>query len=48
MLDWTMPAPYTSNVVQTNQSYVCVFVSMSVHLELVSDLTTESFIACLR
>ncbi|XP_064396444.1 uncharacterized protein LOC135343372 [Halichondria panicea] len=33
------------------KSYVCVFVSMSVkavHLELVSDLTTESFIACLR
>ena len=33
------------------KSYVCVFVSLSVkaaHLELVSDLTTESFIACLR
>lgn len=33
------------------KSYVCVFVSMSVkavHLELVSDLSTESFIACLR
>ncbi len=33
------------------KSYVCVFVSMSVkavHLELVSDLTTEAFIACLR
>ena len=32
-------------------SYVCVFVSLSVravHLELVSDLTTDSFIACLR
>ena len=31
--------------------YVCVFISMSVkavHLELVSHLTTESFIACLR
>ena len=31
--------------------YVCVFVSMSVkavHLELVSDLTTDAFIACLR
>ena len=33
------------------KSYVCVFVSMSVkavHLELVSDLSTDSFIACLR
>ena len=33
------------------KSYVCVFVSMSVkavHLELVSNLSTESFIACLR
>ena len=33
------------------KSYVCVFVSMSVkmvHLELVSDLSTASFIACLR
>ena len=33
------------------KSYVCVFVWMSVkavHLELVSDLSTESFIACLR
>ena len=33
------------------KSYVCVFVSLSVkavHLELVSDLTTEAFIACLR
>jgi len=33
------------------KSYVCVFVSMSikaVHLELVSDLSTEAFIACLR
>ena len=33
------------------KAYVCVFVSMSVkavHLELVSDLTTEAFIACLR
>ena len=33
------------------KSYVCIFVSMSVkavHLELVSDLSTESFIACLR
>ena len=33
------------------KSYVCVFVSMSVkavHLELVSDLSTKSFIACLR
>ena len=34
-----------------SKSYVCVFVSVSVkavHLELVSDLTTEAFIACLR
>ena len=33
------------------KSYVCVFVSLSikaVHLELVSDLSTEAFIACLR
>ena len=33
-----------------SKSYVCVFVSLSVkavHLELVSDLTTEAFIACL-
>ena len=33
------------------KSYVCVFVSLSVravHLELVSDLTTDAFIACLR
>ena len=33
------------------EAYVCVFVSMSVkavHLELVSDLTTEAFVACLR
>ena len=33
------------------KSYVCIFASMSVkavHLELVSDLSTESFIACLR
>ena len=33
------------------KSYVCVFVSMSVkavHLELVSDLSTESFIGCFR
>ena len=33
------------------KAYVCVFVSLSVkavHLELVSDLTSESFIACLR
>ena len=33
------------------KSYVCVFVSMSVkaiHLELVSDLTAEAFVACLR
>ena len=31
--------------------YVCVFVSLTVkavHLELVSDLTTDVFIACLR
>ena len=33
------------------KSYVCVFVSLSikaVHLELVSDLTSEAFISCLR
>ena len=33
------------------KTYVCVFVSLSVkaiHLELVSDLTSEAFIACLR
>ena len=33
------------------KAYVCVFVSLSVravHLELVSDLTTSAFIACLR
>ena len=33
------------------KAYICVFVSLSVkavHLELVSDLTSESFIACLR
>ena len=31
--------------------YICVFVSLTVkavHLEVVSDLTTEAFIACLR
>ena len=33
------------------KAYVCVFVALSVkavHIELVSDLTTEAFIACLR
>jgi len=33
------------------KAYVCVFVSLSikaVHLETVSDLTTEAFVACLR
>ena len=33
------------------KAYVCVFVSLSVkavHLELVSDLTTDAFLACLR
>ena len=33
------------------KSYVCVFVSLTVkavHLELVSDLTSEAFIACLK
>ena len=33
------------------KSYICVFVSMSVkavHLELVSELTTVAFLACLR
>ena len=32
------------------KSYACVFVSLTVkavHLELVSDLTTDAFIACL-
>ena len=35
----------------TVKAYICVFVSLSVkavHLEPVSDLTTESFLACLR
>ena len=33
------------------KAYVCVFVSLSVkavHMELVSDLTTDAFVACLR
>ena len=33
------------------KSYICVFVLLTVkavHLEVVSDLTTEAFIACLR
>ena len=33
------------------KAYMCVFVSLStkaVHIELVSDLTTDAFIACLR
>ena len=33
------------------KAYVCVFVSLAVkavHLELVSDLTSEAFIACLK
>ena len=33
------------------KAYICVFVSLTVkavHLELVSDLTTDAFIACLR
>ena len=33
------------------KAYICVFVSLNVkavHLELVSDLTTEAFVACLR
>ncbi len=30
------------------KAYVGVFVSMAVHLELISDLTAESFIAALR
>ena len=33
------------------KAYVCIFVSLSVravHLELVSDLSSEAFIACLR
>ena len=33
------------------KAYVCVFVALSVkavHLELVSDLTSEAFLACLR
>ena len=34
-----------------SKAYICVFVSMSVkavHIELVSELTTEAFLACLR
>ena len=45
----------TSNMVMSAspliKAYVCVFVSLSVkavHLELVSDLTSEAFIATLR
>lgn len=33
------------------KAYVCVFVSLTikaVHLELVSDLSSEAFVACLR
>ena len=33
------------------KAYVCVFVSLTVkavHLELVTDLTSDAFIACLR
>ena len=30
------------------KSHICVFISLTVHLEVVSDLTTEAFIACLR
>jgi len=33
------------------KSYICIFVSLTVkavHFELVSDLTTDAFIACLR
>ena len=33
------------------KAYACIFVSLStkaVHLELVSDLTSDAFIACLR
>ena len=33
------------------KAYICVFVSLTVkavHLDLVSDLTTDIFIACLR
>lgn len=33
------------------KAYICIFVSLSVkavHLELVSDLTAEAFLACLR
>ena len=33
------------------KAYICLFVALSVmavHLELVSDLTSEAFIACLR
>ena len=35
----------------TVKSYICVFVSLTVkavHIELVSDLSTEAFLACLR
>jgi len=38
-------------VITIVKSYICVFVSLTVkavHLELVSDLTTDAFIACLR
>ena len=34
-----------------NKAYICIFVCLSVkatHLELVSDLTTETFLAALR
>ena len=33
------------------KSYACIFVALSVkavHLEVVSDLTTDAFLACLR
>ncbi len=30
------------------KAYICIFVSLAVHLELVTDLTSDAFIACLR
>ncbi len=30
------------------KAYICIFVSLAVHIEAVSDLTSEAFLACLR